>query len=69
MKDHFEDPKETVWISIPLDAETAARLLNLSNFCQAEPVSVAASLLHDVLKDDEEVNVQAAIAVGTATIN
>jgi hypothetical protein len=48
-----DDTENIVWISVPLDGETAARLLNLSDVCHAEPVSVAASLLHDILKDDE----------------
>jgi predicted transcriptional regulator len=61
--------ERTVWVSIPLDPETAARLQNLSDFCHAEPVKVAASLLHDILKDDEEYNLPAAISVGSATIN
>lgn len=44
----------TVWVSIPLDAETAERLRNLSDICHADEQSVAASLLHDILKDDAE---------------
>ena len=49
----FED-NEVVWVSVPLDAATAARLQGLADMCHAEPTSVAASLLHDVLKEDDE---------------
>jgi hypothetical protein len=48
------DDKSVVWISVPLSEETATRLQNLSDQCRADPVGVAASLLHDILKDDEE---------------
>lgn len=65
----LKDENEVIWISIPLDSETAARLMNLSDECHAEPVSVAASLLHDLLKDDEESNLPAAISAGGVTFN
>ncbi len=42
------------WISVPLSEETAARLQDLSDHCHADPVGVAASLLHDILKDDAD---------------
>lgn len=64
-----EDPEDIVWISIPLDAVSAARLRNLSDVCHAPLPAVAASLLHDCLKDDEEANLPAAIAAGSATFN
>jgi hypothetical protein len=57
------------WISIPLDAETAARLAHLSDECHADPVSVAASLLHDVLADDEAAHSPGATAPGSLTLN
>lgn len=41
-------------ISIPVDAETYRRLTSLADICHADPKKVAASLLHDILKDDEE---------------
>jgi hypothetical protein len=53
MKRLFDDEGQ-VWISVPLSRETAARLSNLSDICHADRVSVAASLLHDVLMDDIE---------------
>ncbi len=45
---------ETVWLSVALDIETAERLRALADICHADQASVAASLLHDVLKDDED---------------
>ena len=45
---------EIVWVSVPLDAETAERLRSLSDICHAPETSVAASLLHDILRDDAE---------------
>lgn len=69
MADLRKDPNGTVWISIPLDGETAERLQNLSDVCHAAPTNVAASLLHDILKDDEEANLPTALAAGSATFN
>ncbi len=60
---------DTVVITIPLSGETAERLQNLADFCHADPRSVAASLLHDILKDDEEYNVPVAAKAGRPTIN
>ena len=57
------------WISIPLDAQTAARLANLSDECHADQVRVAASLLHDILEDDEQANLPTALAAGNITLN
>jgi predicted transcriptional regulator len=48
-----EDEQGVAWLSIPLSAETRERLRHLADICHADPVQVAASLLHDVLKDDE----------------
>lgn len=63
------EDQNTIWIRIPLDGETVRRLQNLSNECHAEPMKVAASLLHDLLKDDEEANLPTALAAGSAAIN
>ena len=52
MFDTDDSPK--VCLRIPVSEETLARLQNLSNACHADPISVAASLLHDLLKDDED---------------
>jgi hypothetical protein len=65
----IDETEETTWISIPLDPQTAARLRNLSDACHAAPSNIASSLLHDILKDDEEANLPAAIAVGSVTFN
>lgn len=54
---------DVVWISLPLDAETAARLQDLSDMCHADRVVVAASLLHDVLKDDCDAHADPGIAL------
>jgi len=48
-----DDTDDVVWMTIPMSPRTAERLLNLSNDCHAAPDKVAASLLHDVLADDE----------------
>lgn len=70
MANHLtDDTQETVWISVPLDRKTAARLQNLSDVCHATPTNVAASLLHDVLADDEESNLPTAISAGAVTFN
>jgi hypothetical protein len=65
----IDETEEMTWISIPLDPQTAARLRNLSDACHAAPTNVAASLLHDILADDEVENLPAAIAVGSVTFN
>lgn len=69
MANLLEDQQPVVWISIPLDGETAARLQNLSDVCHAPPTNVAASLLHDILKDDEEANLPTALAAGDLLMN
>ena len=45
-------------ITIALDEETSRRLDLLSDDCHDRPESIAASLLHDVLKDDEIYNLE-----------
>jgi bacterioferritin (cytochrome b1) len=69
MKTHLLEDLETVWITIPLDGESAERLKNLADACHAAPDRVAASLLHDVLKDDEEANLPAAMHAGDLILN
>jgi bacterioferritin (cytochrome b1) len=54
MANFIEDPEETVWIRVPLDSATAVRLQNLSDVCHAAPDNVAASLLRDILAEDED---------------
>lgn len=44
-------------IEIELDSLTAERLERLARACgEADPMTIAASLLHDILRDDEETN-------------
>ena len=50
----MNDPAyDTLWISVPLSGDTVRRLKKLADMCHADPKAVAASLLHDVLADDE----------------
>ena len=44
--------KPVVWINVPLSLETADMLHSVADMCHSSPQSVAASILHDVLKDD-----------------
>lgn len=63
MANDLKDPSEIVWISVPLDAETAARLQDLSDMCHApDRAVVAASLLHDVLQDDSAAHGEESVA-------
>jgi len=56
-----------VWLRVPLDGETAERLRALSDICHNDEITVAASLLHDILKEDEEAHLLlTAPAVGAA---
>lgn len=50
----YREDEDVVWFNIPLDHETVARLMHLSEICHGDPRQVAASLIHDVLKDDEQ---------------
>jgi bacterioferritin (cytochrome b1) len=54
-----------LWVS--LDEETARRLQSLADICHASEDSVAASLLHDILKEDEDSHTLLVVpAVGNA---
>ena len=55
--DHDDD---VVYFRIPLDAETVARLMEVADISHADPVSVAASLLHDILAEDEDAHIEGA---------
>lgn len=68
-KDLEDDAPPVRWLSIPLDAKTAERLAHLSDVCHNDPVRVAASLLHDVLADDEQAHFLEATAPGSPSIN
>jgi len=41
-------------VPIPLDRETRRRLVELSRVVHYDPARLASSLLHDLLKDDED---------------
>jgi hypothetical protein len=49
------DTNNTILL-VPLDAETEARLRRLSAVCKDDMAHIAASLLHDLLEDDEFYN-------------
>jgi len=69
MADLLKDETPVIWISIPLDGETAARLQSLSDVCHDAPTNVAASLLHDILKDDEDSHLLLTAPAAGAAIN
>ena len=50
-----DDDSET--LPIPLDGKTVERLLRLARACGDDPATIAASLLRDILADDEAVNI------------
>ena len=41
-------------IEVAVDGETLRRLMKIADMSHAAPRAVAASLLHDILKDDED---------------
>lgn len=47
---------DTITIEVEIDDETEARLLRLSRVCGDLPGKIAASLLHDILADDQTFN-------------
>lgn len=51
-----EEKEPRAFIGVPIDSETLRRLLDLSRSVGDDPREVAASLLRDVLKDDEDSN-------------
>lgn len=63
------DDHTVLWVRVPLDKETAARLQCLSDICHADPVSVAASLLHDILKEDDDAHHLIVAPAASASIN
>ena len=48
---------ESELLPIALDGVTVARLCRLAQACGDHPAKLAASLLHDILADDEAANV------------
>ena len=55
---------DTELLPISLDGVTVARLCRLARACGDHPAKIAASLLHDLLADDEAANVIAVIDRG-----
>lgn len=51
-------------VPIPLDRETIARLARLGRLVDDHPMRIAGSILHDVLKDDEDAHI-----LDAATLN
>lgn len=49
----LDDEEELVLFSVPLNGATVERLMRLADICHADPRKIAASLLHDVLAEDE----------------
>ena len=47
---------DTITIEVEIDDETEAHLLRLSRVCGDSPGKIAASLLHDILADDQTFN-------------
>jgi hypothetical protein len=61
---------DTVWINVPLDAETHRMLARLADVCHSPSIeSVAASLLHDIIRDDQEAHGDASPASAPMTWN
>ena len=56
-----ESEDEEVVYFRPLRMETVARLMEVADISHADPVSVAASLLHDVLKEDEAAHIEGSV--------
>lgn len=53
-------------LPLELGNKTMARLLRLAAACGDSPEKIAASLLHDILADDEAVNVMQPVEVSNA---
>jgi hypothetical protein len=67
MSDTDDRPK--VRLVLDVSEETLVRLQNLSDFCHADPRTVAASLLHDILKDDEDAHILTVSRPPGSTLN
>ena len=59
MHHNLEDDADDELVPIPMDRETRARLVKLSIVTGAKPSRLAASLLRDVLREDELFNAPA----------
>ena len=52
--DESEEDERATTFCVPLDDATVARLIELSDICHMPPTLLIASIIHDVLKDDED---------------
>lgn len=67
MRHRKEDGTE--WLLIPLVGLTGQRLDDLASEIGEEPEAVAASMLHDILKDDAEAHAAPGECVRRRSIN
>ena len=58
--------RKEIVLLVSVDEVTLGRLLALSRACEGHPCAVAASILHDVLEDDCEWNLETMPAVSDA---
>ena len=49
-----EDDRGVVFFRVPVDDATVARLMTVADEAHSDPATIIASILHDVLKDDED---------------
>ncbi len=63
------DENDVVWVSLPVDLETFAWLVRLSEECHALPESVGGALLRDIRQDDEAAHTAAPFAVQVNRMN
>lgn len=64
-----DDDDDLHILPIPVDAETVARLVKLADKVGKHPIDCAASLLHDLMRDDEMENVHQLADPPTTTRN
>ena len=66
--DDDDSEDETVFY-VPLDDESVARLMELSEATHTPPAMLIASITHDVLRDDEAAHRFEDMAANTAKLN
>jgi len=59
----------TIVLLLTIEPVTLGRLIRLAEACQADPVAIASSLLHDVLEDEERNECLARMPVASALPN
>jgi len=55
-----EEEDGVVFFRVPVDEATVARLMTVADETHNDPAMIIASILHDVLKDDEDAHLMAA---------